>query len=56
MKIRIISTFLFPLFLFGYSEVDADDVSKGREYFLSHFLALRVLQSVACIYLLAMLS
>ena len=39
MKIRIISTFLFPLFLFGYSEVDADDVSKGREYFLSQCIA-----------------
>ena len=39
MKIRIISTFLFPLLLFGYSEVDADDVSKGRDYFLNQCIA-----------------
>jgi cytochrome c2 len=39
MKIRIISTFLFSLLLFGYSEVNADDVSKGREYFLNQCIA-----------------
>ena len=39
MKVRTITTFLFPLLLFIHSEVYADDVSKGRDYFLNQCLA-----------------
>jgi len=39
MKIRIIVTLLFPSLLFSYTEVYADDVSKGRDYFLNQCIA-----------------
>ena len=39
MKLGIIVTSIFPLLLFTYSEVYADDVSKGRDYFLNQCLA-----------------
>jgi cytochrome c len=39
MKLRTIAMFIFCSLLFGYSEVYADEVSKGRDYFLNQCLA-----------------
>jgi hypothetical protein len=35
MKLRIFVKFLFPMLLFSLPGVYADDVSKGRDYFLN---------------------
>ena len=39
MKLRIFMKFLFTMLLFSLSGVYADDVSKGRDYFLNQCLA-----------------
>ena len=39
MKLRNIAMFIFCSLLFGYPEVNADEVSKGREYFLNQCIA-----------------
>ena len=39
MKLGTIATFVFLSLLFSYSEVYADDVSKGRDYFLNQCIA-----------------
>ena len=39
MKTKTIATFLFPLLLSSHLEVQADDESKGRDYFLKQCVA-----------------